>query len=48
MATTVAGFTTPDSINTRIGPLTFERGFPTEETTRKVFDEIDYQRAVQA
>ena len=28
--------------------LTFERGFPTEETKRKVFDEIDYQRAVQA
>ena len=26
----------------------FERGFPTEETKRKVFDEIDYQRAVQA
>ena len=40
--------TTPASINTRIGTLSFERGFPTEETTRKVFDEIDYQRAVQA
>ena len=33
---------------TRLGELTFERGFPTEETKRKVFDEIDYQRAVQA
>ena len=40
--------TTPDSVQTRIGPLSFERGFPTEETKRKVFDEIDYQRAVQA
>ena len=40
--------TTPDSVETRIGALNFERGFPTEETTRKVFDEIDYQRAVQA
>jgi hypothetical protein len=39
---------TPDSVKTRIGDLTFERGFPTEETKRKVFDEIDYQRAVQA
>ena len=39
---------TPDSVNTRIGALKFEKGFPTEETTRKVFDEIDYQRAVQA
>ena len=28
--------------------LNFEQGFPTEETTRKLFDEIDYQRAVQA
>ena len=40
--------TTPDSVQTRIGTLNFERGFPTEETKRKVFDEIDYQRAVQA
>jgi hypothetical protein len=33
---------------TRIGTLNFENGFPTEETTRKLFDEMDYQRAVQA
>jgi hypothetical protein len=39
---------TPDSVQTRIGPLSFERGYPTADTTRKVFDEIDYQRAVQA
>ena len=35
-------------IETRIGTLDFENGFPSEETTRKVFDEMDYQRAVQA
>src|SRR5687767_1454615 len=40
--------TTPDSVKTRLGALKFEKGFPTEETKRKVFDEIDYQRAVQA
>jgi hypothetical protein len=40
--------TTPDSVKTRIGDLKFEQGYPTEETTRKVFDELDYQRAVQA
>jgi hypothetical protein len=34
--------------DSRIGKLTFENGFPTEETTRKLFDEMDYQRAVQA
>jgi hypothetical protein len=40
--------TTPDSVKTRVGDLKFERGFPTEKTTRKLFDEMDYQRAVQA
>jgi hypothetical protein len=40
--------TTPDSVNTRIGAMKFERGYPTEETARKLFDELDYQRAVQA
>jgi hypothetical protein len=40
--------TTPDSVKTRIGDLKFEKGFPTEETTKKLFDEMDYQRAVQA
>jgi hypothetical protein len=39
---------TPDSVKTRIGTLVFKNGYPTEETTRKVFDEMDYQRAVQA
>ena len=34
--------------DTRIGTLNFENGFPSEDTTRKVFDELDYQRAVQA
>jgi len=38
---------TPDAVETRIGTLKFERGYPTEETKQKVFDEIDYQRAVQ-
>ena len=35
-------------MKTRLGTLTFKQGFPTEETTQKLFDEIDYQRAVQA
>jgi hypothetical protein len=43
-ATTASG----DKVETRLGALAFEQGFPTEETTKKVFDEIDYQRAVQA
>ena len=39
---------TPGSVDTRLGKLTFENGYPTAETSKKVFDEIDYQRAVQA
>ena len=38
----------PDSLKTRIGILSFENGYPSEETARKLFDEMDYQRAVQA
>lgn len=37
-----------DSIETHIGTLTFENGYPSEETAHKLFDEMDYQRAVQA
>lgn len=40
--------TTPESVPTRIGTLDFKNGYPSDETARKVFDEIDYQRAVQA
>ena len=38
----------PDSVETRLGTLRYELGFPTPETTRKLFDEMDFQRAVQA
>jgi len=37
-----------DTVETSIGTLTYERGYPTPETTRSIFDELDYQRAVQA
>lgn len=38
---------TPDTIKTRIGKLTFFDGFPTEETTQKVFDHLDFIRGVE-
>ena len=38
----------PDRVETRLGALRFERGCPTPETTQKLFDEMDFQRAVQA
>lgn len=40
-----------ETLETRSGQLTFENGFehgvPTTETSQKLFDEQDYQRAVQ-
>ncbi|QIG46798.1 DUF1254 domain-containing protein [Nordella sp. HKS 07] len=35
-------------IETRFGALTFVDSLPTEETRQKLYDELDYQRAVQA
>ena len=41
--------TIPDSVELpRVGALRYELGFPTPETTQKLFDEMDFQRAVQA
>ncbi|ODA66054.1 hypothetical protein A7A08_03068 [Methyloligella halotolerans] len=36
------------TIDTRIGPLTFESGYPSRETVQKLYDEMDFQRAAQA
>ena len=39
----------PDTIKTSFGTLKFDlEAFPTEETTQKIFDEMDLQRATQA
>jgi len=39
----------PDTIKTNFGTLEFElEAFPTEETVRKIYDEMDLQRATQA
>ena len=40
--------TTPDSVDTHIGKLDFEFGVPTQRTTTKLYDEMDFQRAVQS
>jgi hypothetical protein len=37
----------PEKIETRFGNLAFPGGYPTEDTSRKVFDELDLQRATQ-
>ena len=33
---------------TRIGKLRFDQGYPTEDTAKRLYDEMDFQRAVQA
>src|SRR5215467_6460657 len=40
--------TTPDSVETRLGTLKFFDGFPDDATVEKVYDNLDFQRAVQA
>jgi hypothetical protein len=37
---------TPDTVETRIGTLKFFDGFPTKETTQKVYDNLDFMRGV--
>ena len=42
-----ASILTPPKVLTRIGMLEFFDGFPTEETARKVFDNLDFSRGVK-
>jgi len=43
-----AGVATPDRLETRIGTLNLFDGVPDEATTQKVYDNLDFQRGVQA
>lgn len=43
-----AEITTPDSVETRLGTLKFLDGFPDATTVDKVYDNLDFQRGVQA
>ena len=56
IATTVLGAVTFGSaaihaqtttVDTHIGPIKYESGFPTKETVERLYDEIDFQRACQ-
>ena len=49
MATSIpASVLTPDSVETRLGTLTFFDGLPDEATVQTVYDNLDFQRGVQA
>lgn len=43
-----AEITIADKVETSIGALTFKDGFPTEETAQKIYDQLDFQRAVES
>ena len=44
----LAGITTPDTIESRLGTLEFDDGAPSEETAALLYDNLDFQHAVQA
>ncbi len=49
MTTEIApGVATPDTLETSIGTLKLNDGFPTAETTAKIWDNLDRSRALQA
>jgi len=39
--------TTPDKVETRLGTLNFKNGMPDQTTIDKVYDNIDFARAVE-
>ena len=43
-----AGIASPDKVETRLGTLEFFDGFPDDASVEKVYDNLDFQRAVQA
>jgi hypothetical protein len=49
MTTPVApGVAVPDKVETSIGTLNLNDGYPDDDTTRKVYDNLDASRALQA
>ena len=40
--------TTPDSVETRIGTLRFDKGAPDLKTVQMVYDQIDFMRGIDA
>jgi hypothetical protein len=43
-----ASISTPDRVDTRLGALKFFDRFPDDATVQKVYDNLDFQRGVQA
>jgi hypothetical protein len=45
---TLKSLSTPNKVETQIGPLEFKDGAPSAETVRKVYDNLDFIRGVDA
>ena len=45
---TIESLSAPESIDTRIGTLEFNKGVPSDATARNIFDTMDFTRAVNA
>ncbi len=45
---TPPGIASPDKVETRLGTFKFFDGFPDEASVEKLYDHLDFQRAVQA
>ena len=43
---TPPGIASPDTVETRLGTLQFFDGFPDKPTIEKLYDNLDFQRAV--
>ena len=43
-----ASVQTPNTVQTRLGPLKFFDGLPAEETVKKVYDNLDFNRGMEA
>ncbi len=42
------GVAAPDSVETRLGTLKFDYGYPDDATAKIIYDNLDFQRAVQS
>ena len=47
-AVSAGSIASAQTVNTRIGKLSFEHGVPTKKTVAKLYEEMDFQRGVQA
>jgi hypothetical protein len=43
-----SGITTPEKVDTRLGTLKFEGGYPDAETAEKLYNDLDFHRGVDA